>query len=464
MKKADLHNVENIYMIGIGGIGMSALARYFLSQGKTVAGYDRVSTRLTDELVREGSEIHFTTDLVYVREKFPEKKNLLVIYTPAVPEDHPELSFFRKGGYQMKKRAELLGIISDNANCIAVAGTHGKTTVTSMVTHLLKVAGITCNAFLGGISKNYQTNAVLSSEEGWIVLEADEFDRSFLHLHPNICIVTSCDPDHLDVYGSAEKVKDSFCQFISQTHPDGYIIYQQDVPLDCIPGLPQKSRTYALEEGADFRAVNLRLKDGLYRFDLKTPEGLIGDVGLGVPGLINIENALSVVSLARLLNIGDDLVREALTTFSGVQRRFDIMINRSDMVYIDDYAHHPRELDACIQSVRKIYPDRKITGIFQPHLYSRTRDFASDFAISLSRLDALILLDIYPAREEPLEGVDAGLIFDRTDMADKILIQKEQLLRVLEERQPEVLLTLGAGDIDQFVEPIVQLFGGEPDR
>ncbi len=462
MKKEDLHSVENIYMIGIGGIGMSALARYFLSLGKTVTGYDRVSTRLTDDLIREGSEIHFTTDLAYVKEKFTDVENLLVIYTPAIPADHLELSFFRKGGYQMMKRAELLGIISDSENCIAVAGTHGKTTVTTMVTHMLKVAGITCNAFLGGISKNYQTNAVLSGEEGWMVLEADEFDRSFLHLHPNICIVTSCDPDHLDVYGSVEKIKDTFCQFISQTDPGGHIIYHQDVPLDCIRTLPPKSWSYALEDGADFTAVNLSLKDGLYRFDVETPEGLIADVGLGVPGLINIENALSVVGLARLLNIGDDLVREALTTFSGVQRRFDVMINRTGMVYIDDYAHHPRELDACIQSVRKMYPDRKITGIFQPHLYSRTRDFAGEFARSLSHLDELILLDIYPAREAPVEGVDSRLIFDQTDMADKVLINKEQLLLVLEERQPEVLLTMGAGDIDQFVEPIVKLYGGGP--
>jgi UDP-N-acetylmuramate--alanine ligase len=460
MKKEDIHSIDNIYMIGIGGIGMSALARYFISLGKTVAGYDRVSTRLTDDLIREGSEIHFTTDLAYIKDRYPDAENLLVVYTPAIPRDHLEMSFFRKGGYHMMKRAELLGIISDNENCIAVAGTHGKTTVTAMVTHLLKVAGIPCNAFLGGISKNYQTNAVLSGKKGWMVLEADEFDRSFLHLHPNICIVTSCDPDHLDIYGSLERVKDSFCQFISQTDPGGHIICQLDVPLDCIRTLPLKSRSYALEGSADYTAINLRMKDDLYRFDVKTPEGLIADVGLGVPGLINIENALSVIGLARLLNIGDEPVRKALTTFSGVQRRFDVMINRPGLVYIDDYAHHPRELDACIQSVRKIYPDKKITGIFQPHLFSRTRDFAGEFASSLSRLDALILLDIYPAREAPVEGVDSGLIFDQTDMADKVLIKKEQLLPVLKERQPEVLLTLGAGDIDQFVEPIVNLYGG----
>jgi UDP-N-acetylmuramate--alanine ligase len=462
MKKEDIHSIENIYMIGIGGIGMSALARYFMSLGKTVAGYDRVSTRLTDELIREGSEIHFTTDLAYIRDKYPDRTDLLVVYTPAIPRDHPELNFFRTGGYHMMKRAELLGIISDHENCIAVAGSHGKTTVTTMVTHLLKVAGIQCNAFLGGISKNYGTNAILSVEKGWMVLEADEFDRSFLHLHPTICIITSCDPDHLDIYGSEERVKDAFCQFISQTDPAGNIIYQQDVPLDCIGTHPPGSLSYALKGGADFTAGNIRLREGLYRFDIMTPEGVIRDVGLGIPGEINIENALAVVGVARLLNIGDGQIREALSTFSGVRRRFDVMINRPGLVYIDDYAHHPRELDACIQSVRKIYPDRKITGIFQPHLYSRTRDFADDFARSLSRLDALILLDIYPAREAPLEGVDSGMILDRADMADKVLIGKEQLLRVLEERQPDVLLTLGAGDIDQFVGPIVNLFEGGP--
>jgi UDP-N-acetylmuramate--alanine ligase len=464
MNKAQLYNIEHVYMIGIGGIGMSALARYFMSLGKTVAGYDQVSTRLTDDLIREGSEIHFTADLAYIRHKYTDLENLLVVYTPAIPHDHLELGFFRKGGYHMMKRAELLGVIADNEQCIAVAGTHGKTTVTTLVTHLLKVAGLPCIAFLGGISKNYHTNAVLSQEKGWVVVEADEFDRSFLHLHPTICIITSCDPDHLDVYGSVEKVKESFCQFIGQTRPEGQIIYQQDVSLDCIRTVPINSMSYALEGEADFRAVNLRLKKGLYRFDVETPEGLITDVGLGVPGLINIENALSAVGLARLLNIDDALVREALATFSGVQRRFDVRINRPGLVYIDDYAHHPKEIDACITSVRKIYPDRKITGIFQPHLYSRTRDFAGEFASSLSRLDALILLDIYPAREKPLEGVDSGLIFKQVGLADKVLISKEQLLRVLEERKPEVLLSLGAGDIDQFVEPIVNLYGGEMAR
>jgi UDP-N-acetylmuramate--alanine ligase len=463
MRKKDIHSIENIYMIGIGGIGMSALARYFLSFGKKVTGYDRVSTRLTDDLAREGAEIRFTVDPAGIRERFSEAENLLVVYTPAVPDDHPELSFFRKGGYHVIKRAELLGVISETEKCIAVAGTHGKTTVTTMVAHLLKVAGIPCNAFLGGVSKNYQTNAVLSGGEGWMVLEADEFDRSFLHLHPDLCILTSCDPDHLDVYGSMESLKESFCRFAGQTRTEGHIIYQQDIGLDCLGSISAGSGSYALQGPADFTAMNIRLEEGLYCFDVKTPDGVLADVGLGVPGLINIENALSVIVLARHLKIDDQFIRQALSSFSGVRRRFDVMINRPGLVYIDDYAHHPRELDACIRSVREIYPGRKITGIFQPHLYTRTRDFAAEFARSLSQLDSLILLDIYPAREEPLEGVDAGLIFKGVETKDKVLIGKEQLLPVLGERQPEVLLTLGAGDIDQLVEPVVNLYGGGVD-
>ena len=447
-------------MIGIGGIGMSALARYFMSLGKTVAGYDRVSSRLTDDLIREGSEIHFTADLAYIKEKYPDAQKMLVVYTPAIPENHPELGFFRKGGYQLMKRAELLGVIADHEHCIAVAGTHGKTTVTTLVTHLLRVAGVPCNAFLGGISKNYHTNAVLSPEKGWMVMEADEYDRSFLHLHPTICILTSCDPDHLDVYGSAAQVKKSFCQFIAQTLPGGHVIYQRKVPLGCIRTLTVDSISYAFQGEADFSAMNIRLEKGLYHFDVRTPGRLIKGVRLGVPGMVNVENALPVVGLARLLDIDDMVLREALATFSGVRRRFDVRISRPGLVYIDDYAHHPKEIDACITSIRKMYPERKITGIFQPHLFSRTRDFAVEFARSLSRLDALILLEIYPAREEPLEGVDSGLIFNQVELADKVLINKEQLLPVLEERQPELLLTLGAGDIDQFVEPIVNLFGG----
>ncbi|MFC2080977.1 UDP-N-acetylmuramate--L-alanine ligase [Bacteroidota bacterium] len=458
MRLEDIHRIDNIYMIGIGGIGMSALARYFLIQGKRVAGYDRVSTRLTDDLIREGSEIHFTADLSYIKTIFPDPDNILVIYTPAVPDNHLELEFFRKGGYQIVKRAEMLGILSKNERCIAVAGTHGKTTISTMIAHLLRVAGIPCNAFLGGISKNYQTNALLSDDGEWMVLEADEYDRSFLHLYPTVAIVSSCDPDHLDIYGSVEKLEEAFCEFIGQVDNKGHLVYRAGLGLDCLKGASPEKHSYSLEGDATYYAQNIRNIGGLYRFDAVIPDGIIRDIDLGIPGLINIENALACLGLAKILDISDDHIREAMASFSGVIRRFDVLIHREDLVYIDDYAHHPRELDACIDSVKKNYPNRKVTGIFQPHLFSRTQDLAEEFAESLAALDELILLDIYPARENPIEGVSSRLIYDRVDLENKILIEKEQLMQVLEERHPELLLTLGAGDIDQFVDPIVNLY------
>lgn len=464
MRLKDIHRVDTVYLIGIGGIGMSALARYYLVHGKKVAGYDRVSTRLTDDLIREGSDIHFTADLSYLKTTFPDPAKLLVIYTPAIPDDHLELEFFRQGGYQIVKRAEMLGILSKNENCIAVAGTHGKTTISTMIAHLLRVAGIPCNAFLGGISKNYQTNALLSDEGGWMVLEADEYDRSFLQLYPRVAIVSSCDPDHLDIYGCVEKLEEAFCEFIGQVDPEGHLVYRAGLGLGCLAGPSPEKHSYRLEGEAQYIAQNIRNMGGLYRFDAVTPGRLIRDIDLGIPGLINIENALAAICLARILEIGDDHIREALASFTGVKRRFDVQIQREDLVYIDDYAHHPRELEACIDSVKKNYPGRKVTGIFQPHLYSRTRDFAKGFADSLTALDELILLDIYPARENLIEGVSSRLIFERVDMENKILIEKEQLMPVLAERHPEVLLTLGAGDIDQFVEPIVNLYSKQKEN
>ena len=486
MNQGEIHKVENVYMIGIGGIGMSALARYFLLKGKKVTGYDRVSTRLTDDLIREGSEIHFTADLAYIKDRFPDPGKLLVVYTPAVPEDHLELQFFRRGGYQVMKRAELLGVLSSGEKCIAVAGTHGKTTISTMIAHQLQVAGIPCNAFLGGVSKNYRTNALLSDAGEWMVLEADEYDRSFLSLFPRVAIVSSCDPDHLDIYGTKEKLEEAFCEFISQVSPEGHLVYRAGLKLSCLQEPVPPKHTYGLEENtsglgkhtpatgknapasekngrgpeepAMCTARNIRNLDGRYRFDADIRGDVISDIELGIPGIINIENALACIYLARILGISDQHIRQAMATFSGVIRRFDVQISRDELVYIDDYAHHPRELEACIRSVRDNYPGRRITGIFQPHLYSRTRDFAEGFAESLSELDELILLDIYPAREKPVEGVSSRLIFDRVDLAEKILIGREQLMHVLSERTPDVLLTLGAGDIDQFVNPIVKLY------
>jgi UDP-N-acetylmuramate--alanine ligase len=460
MKPGEIHTFDSVYMIGIGGIGMSALARYFLVQGKRVAGYDRVSTRLTDDLIREGSDIHFTVDLSWIKENFPDPENLLVIYTPAIPEEHIELDFFRKGGYQVIKRAEMLGILSSQEPSIAVAGTHGKTTISTMIAHLLKVAGIPCNAFLGGISKNYGTNAIFSDDAEWMVLEADEYDRSFLWLSPHVAIVSSCDPDHLDIYGNLENLQEAFCEFIGQVKEGGKLIIREGLNLPCEDSFQAAVTTYLLDNKARFSACNIRQLEGRCLFDAVTPGGVLPDLELGIPGRINIENALACICTGRLLGIKDDDIRAALSSFSGVQRRFDVRIRRDDMVYIDDYAHHPRELEACIGSVRENYPGRRITGVFQPHLFSRTRDFAGGFASSLSGLDELILLDIYPAREKPIEGITSKIIYDAVELDEKMLIQKEQVLAVLSERKPELLLTLGAGDIDQLVGPITDLYSG----
>ena len=464
MKVEDIHRIQKIYMIGIGGIGMSALARYFLKQGKSVSGYDRVSTRLTDDLIREGAHIHFSIDLPYIQENYPNSEDLLVIYTPAIPDDHLELEFFRKGGYQIIKRAQMLGILTTSEKCIAVAGTHGKTTVSAMLTHLLITAGIPCNALLGGISKNFRSNAVFTKEKGWFVLEADEFDRSFLNLHPDMAVITSCDPDHLDIYGTEAEIRSTFCQFISQIRDGGTLVHRLPLELDCSREWKMEIYTYAVAMEANYRAVNIRYEKDHYCFDVETPSGKLKDVALGIPGRINVENALAVIGLSRILGVKDRVLKKALYSFRGVSRRFDVQILHEDMVYIDDYAHHPRELDACIESVRDMYPGRKITGIFQPHLYSRTRDFAGGFAESLQQLDELILLDIYPAREQPIQGITSKIIFDRVQMDHKILIDKEQLMNVLAGRKPEVLLTIGAGDIDQFVEPIVKLYSPKRTR
>ncbi|MCK4748543.1 MAG: UDP-N-acetylmuramate--L-alanine ligase, partial [Bacteroidales bacterium] len=352
MNQEEIHKVENVYLIGIGGIGMSALARYFLLHGKRVAGYDRLSTGLTDELIREGSDIHFTEDLSYVRENFPDPGNLIVIYTPAVPQAHSELQFFLKGGYLVVKRAEMLGVLSSGEKCIAVAGTHGKTTISTMIAHLLKVAGIPCNAFLGGISKNYQTNAILSGKGAWMVLEADEYDRSFLNLFPSIAVVSSCDPDHLDIYGTVEKLEEAFCEFIGQVDAEGQVVFRGGLSLTCFEDTGHEKYTYLLEGDADYSAQNIRNRGGYYRFDATTPSGIIHDIDLGIPGMINIENALAAVSIGKLLDVSDDHIREAMASFLGVKRRFDVKIQRDDMVYIDDYAHHPREIEACIDSVK----------------------------------------------------------------------------------------------------------------
>ncbi len=436
---------------------MSALARYFIHMGKNVAGYDRISTPLTKELIDEGADIHFTEDVDLIPAPYKNPENTVIIFTPAVPITHLELQFFKNHGFKIKKRSDILGLLTRKKKTIAVAGTHGKTTVSSMIAHLLYTSGIGCNAFFGGISKNYQTNVLLSDKSNWIVAEADEFDRSFLRLYPDMAIITSCDPDHLDIYRSEDELRKSFSQFTEQIRDNGILLIKKNTDLKTKVKKNVSVYTYALKTEADFRATNIKLEDGIYRFDIHTPDNLLDNIILTLPGLINVENATAAAALAYLLKIAPDNIKNALGTYTGVRRRVDILINTPEIVYIDDYAHHPRELDAIISSVKKLFPGRKISGIFQPHLFSRTRDFAESFANSLSQLDELILLDIYPAREEPIEGVDSGLIFNRVQLDNKTLCTKEQLLSLIKFRDFQVLLTLGAGDIDQFVEPVKEI-------
>jgi UDP-N-acetylmuramate--alanine ligase len=454
-----IEGYSNIYLIGIGGIGMSALARYFIAGGWHVAGYDRISTRLTEELEREGANIHYTEQPEMVKAIYKSPGETLVIYTPAVPVGHTEFEYFRNEGFTILKRSEVLGMLSVGHKCIAVAGTHGKTTISTLAAHLLNISNIPVMAFLGGISKNYNTNALINKDSEWIVAEADEFDRSFLRLFPDRAIVTSCDPDHLDIYGNKEELEVSFRQFIGQVKSGGDIIIKKEIETLASGKSDSRIFTYSLYPGADFYAEKFELSGDGYRFDLHTPGQIISGLKTGFPGLVNVENSIAVAALGFIMGTGEKAIRKTLDSFRGVKRRFDIHINRDDLVYIDDYGHHPKELESFIRSVRALYPDRKITGVFQPHLYTRTRDFADGFAESLSELDELILLEIYPARELPIPGVTSDIIFNKVRLDNKKLCNKKDLMNELQKMKPDVLLTMGAGDIDMFVEPIIRLFG-----
>ncbi len=451
-----LQNIQHIYFLGIGGIGMSALARYFNITGKTVAGYDRAPTQLTHQLAGEGIAIHYEDDPRLISTEFHSPENTWVILTPAIPADHAELAWFRKNRYNIFKRSEILGLLTKGHKTVAVAGTHGKTTVSTMIAHILAHGKSGCNAFLGGISKNYGSNLILNPHSDWMVTEADEFDRSFLQLNPYAAVVTAMDPDHLDIYGNAENMQQAFNQFIGQIDREGLLLMKEGLPVD--PGvIPVKTYTYSLNGPADFHADNIRLENRRYYFDLTGPGIRIKNLSLEHPGLVNVENAVAATAMTSLLKTDYQQVRQSIDTFSGIQRRFDYRIKAGKIVYIDDYAHHPMEIEATLRSVRELYPDKKITGIFQPHLYSRTRDLAKGFAQSLGLLDSLILLDIYPARELPIEGVTSEMVFRDVPVADKIMCRKEELLGVLQKRDIEVLITLGAGDIDKLTEPITQL-------
>jgi len=453
----DLKKIHTVYFIGIGGIGMSAIARYFKTQGKCVAGYDKTKTSLTDELLIEGMDVHFNDDLSLLnpetREAINHKENVLVVYTPAVPKDHSELHYFKNNGYTIKKRAEVLGLITSNTFTIAVGGTHGKTTTSSIIAHLLKSSGHSIAAFLGGITQNYDTNFLISENPEYVVVEADEYDRSFLTLHPDIAVITSMDPDHLDIYNDDAHVKESFNLFAQQVKPGGRLIISVKAGKNLKP-VDRIVSSYSVTDEGDYYASEIKIVNGIYHFNLHTSSGIISNLAVGLPGLHNVENAVAAAAVAQSLNLTNEQIIAGLKSFKGVKRRFDYQIKSKNLIYIDDYAHHPEELKACINSVRELYPDKKITGVFQPHLFSRTRDFADGFAKSLELLDEIILLEIYPARELPIEGINSSWLLDKINSKHKIISSKDELVKELSKRHLEVVLTLGAGDIDTLVEPI----------
>ena len=448
-----IEKFSNFYFIGIGGIGMSNLARYFLSYHKQVAGYDRTSTTLSRQLEKEGALIHYEDNVDKIPPRFKNPQTTLMIYTPAVRGSQTEFVYFTENNFVFMKRAQVLGEITKLNRAICCAGTHGKTTVSSMVAHALRQSSVDCSAFLGGILKNYQSNLLISDTSDITVIEADEYDRSFHWLHPWIAIITSVDPDHLDIYKSEKQYHESFEKFTSLIREDGYLIMKKGLAItpQCHESVTQY--TYSLTEG-DFHADNIRLGKGTLVFDLIYPEGILKGINLGVPVLINVENAIAAAAASLLSGVSEDEFKDALSSYQGAKRRFDLRFKSDEVVFIDDYAHHPNELMASILSIKKLYNGKKVTGIFQPHLYSRTRDFLDEFAISLSLLDELILLDIYPAREEPIEGITSQLILDKVTIANKMLCSKEELLDVLKDRTPEVLVTLGAGDIELMLSDI----------
>ena len=448
--------MKNVYFIGIGGIGMSAIARYFKRKGLEVSGYDRTPSALTDALQAEGIRVHFTDDPDFIP-KDPEET--LVIYTPAIPADNKELTFVREHGYRVVKRSLSLGEITRGQKCLAVAGTHGKTTTSTLVAHILTESGDGCSAFLGGISKNYGTN-LLVSDVPVVVAEADEFDRSFLQLYPAVAVITAMDADHLDIYGDLEHVQEAFRAFASQV--SGVLIKKLGLPVS-EKDTKAKIHTYHFDDpAADFHAENIRRGElGHYTFDLVYPRGVIKDITPGIPGWIYIENSIAAAAVCLVHGTDPEAVRHAIGTFRGVQRRMDVHINRPGLTYIDDYAHHPQELATTISSIRGMFPGRKLTAVFQPHLYSRTQDLAPEFAEALSAVDRLILLDIYPAREEPIPGVTSEIIFKDVTAPEKVLITKEELMDTLRRDRPDVLVTFGAGNIDRFVEPITEMLEKE---
>lgn len=452
--------INSVHLLGIGGIGMSALARWFGHEGFAVSGYDRTPSPLTDELIAEGMQISFEDELGTIPKAImdsPEKA--LIIWTPALPKESVQLNFFRGNDFQLRKRSEVLGMLTSAYYTIAVAGTHGKTTTSSMVAHMLKSAGKPVVAFLGGITQNYQSNLILgdkkSKEPTLVVVEADEFDRSFLRLHPNEVVLTSADPDHLDVYGDEQQILDGFLEFVKLVDNKGRVYIQHTAAQRLgDENLPKVStREYGLRSSG-IRAENIQAKSGSFVFDYIDGKQQIKGLELFIPGFHNVENALAAIAIALDHQISEEQIREGISSFRGVKRRFEIHVNEGNHVFIDDYAHHPEEIRACLSSVRAMFPTKKLTVIFQPHLFTRTRDFAEGFSESLSLADSVILLDIYPARELPIEGVTAAMLLEGINTSHKVLVEKENLMRHLDQASPEVLVTLGAGDIDRLVPAI----------
>ncbi len=445
--------VYSVYFVGIGGIGMSALARYFVAGGARVGGYDRTRTALTDALVAQGIEVGFDDSPAAIPQWFLDTPldKALVVYTPAIPVAHAGLAYLRNHGCPVMKRSEVLSFITDSSKTIAIAGTHGKTTTTAMAAHIFKSSGTPCNAFLGGISVNYNTNVLLSKGAEWAIVEADEYDRSFLRLNPYIAIVTSVEADHLDIYGTEAELVKSFNQFAAKVHPEGVTIFRYGI--DLIPS--GKSISYAIENpSADLYATEIQVIDGAFHFTVIYNAKPLGRLISYFPGRHNVENCLAAVGAAMHVGISWAAIASAVESFKGVKRRFEYQIRRNDLVFIDDYAHHPTEISSCIGAVRELYPDRRITGVFQPHLFSRTRDFADEFANSLDKLNELLLMEIYPAREEPMPGIDSTWLLNKVHTVNKQLVKREDLVDKVLKMSPEVLLTMGAGDIDKMIEPL----------
>ncbi|MBP8792013.1 MAG: UDP-N-acetylmuramate--L-alanine ligase [Lutibacter sp.] len=439
----NLNNIHNVYFVGIGGIGMSSLALYFNSIGKKVAGYDKTATEITDSLVEKGMQIHFEDTLEAIPSEFKNTEKTLIIYTPAIPKNHIGFNFFIENNFEVLKRSEVLGEITKNTFCLAVAGTHGKTTTSTMLGHIMHEAKVSCTSFLGGISENYNSNLILGGNEVSVV-EADEFDRSFLRLSPNIACITSMDADHLDIYGEHSALEDSFKEFGNKVS-DKLIVRK---------GLPIDAATFGIEDGADYEAFDVKIEDGAYVFNVKTPSEIIENVKIYLPGKHNVLNAVAALAIANNYGISLKVIAQALLSFKGIKRRFSYKINTENLVLIDDYAHHPTEIKAVAEAVREMYPTQKILGVFQPHLFSRTRDFVDDFAASLSLFDELILLDIYPARELPMEGITSEWLLSKVTLEHKIVSSKEDLIKNIKASKSPINVMIGAGDIGELVNKV----------